>query len=103
MTKTTDLIELEKQRLQWSLEIFKEATPISSLRKLESEVKEIENDINQGKRNPEEYADALMCLLDSAGRQGISAQEIISAFAEKLERNKKRVWVKNPDNSCNST
>lgn len=94
-----DIVELEKERLKWSLETFTEATAISSLRKLESEIEEIETDINNGIKEPEEYADALMCLFDSAGRQGIGVEQIISAFAEKLEKNKKRVWKKNPDNS----
>ncbi|MBQ4805556.1 DUF550 domain-containing protein [Aquimarina sp. MMG015] len=94
-----NIVELENERLKWSLETFTEATAISSLRKLESEIEEIEADINEGKQVPEEYADALMCLFDSAGRHGIGVQEIFSAFAEKLEKNKKRVWKKNSDNS----
>lgn len=96
---TPILHELEKERLEWSLKTFPEATPISSLRKLESEIKEIEADIEAGIRNPEEYADAIMCLLDCAGRNGIYTEEIIAAFAVKLEKNKKRTWAKNPDNS----
>lgn len=94
-----NLIDLESERLVWSLKTFKEATPISSLRKLESEIKEIESDINNGKKVPEEYADALMCLLDSAGRQGITVAEILTAFEHKLKVNKQRVWKKNSDNS----
>lgn len=97
--KFLDLLELEEQRLKWSLETFPEATPISSLRKLEEEIKEIEANINAGKKDPEEYADALKCLLDSAGRDGIFLPEIIRAFAVKLEKNKQRKWKKNPDNS----
>jgi hypothetical protein len=93
------LEELENERLQWSLKTFPEATAISSLRKLEEEIKEIEADILEGKKVPEEYADALMCLFDSAGRHGISVHEIISAFAIKLIKNKNRKWVKNPDNT----
>lgn len=95
----TTLIELEAERLSWSLVTFPEATAVSSLRKLESEIKEIEYDIEHGKRRPEEYADALMCLFDVAGRSGISVVEIINAFAAKLEVNKRRQWIKNPDNS----
>jgi hypothetical protein len=94
-----NLIELEKERLEWSLKTFPEATPISSLRKLESEIKEIEVDIIGNNKNPEEYADALMCLLDSAGRQGILVEEILQSFAIKFEKNKVRKWKKNPDNS----
>jgi hypothetical protein len=94
-----NLIELEKERLEWSLKTFPEATPIASLRKLESEIQEIEDDIKNGFQVPEEYADALMCLFDSAGRHGISVEEIIKAFAVKLDINKARKWKKNPDNS----
>lgn len=94
-----DLIELERQRLEWSLNTFTEATPVSSLRKLESEIKEIEADIECGIQNPEEFADAMMCLFDAAGRHGITVQEIISSFAVKLEKNKNRKWTKNSDNS----
>jgi hypothetical protein len=91
--------QLEAERLAWSLETFTEATPISSLRKLESEIKEIESDINAGIKNPEEYADALMCLFDSAGRHGIFPDEIFEAYATKTEKNKARTWTKNADNS----
>jgi hypothetical protein len=93
------IIELEKERLEWSLKTFPEATPIGSLRKLESEIEEIEVNIVEGFKEPIEYADALMCLFDAAGRDGISVEEIFKAFEEKLAINKKRVWAKNPDNS----
>lgn len=95
------IIELEKERLEWSLKNFPEATPISSLRKLESEIEEIEVDIIEGAINSinEEYADALMCLFDSAGRLGITPQLIFDAFEKKLEKNKNRLWKKNPDNT----
>lgn len=94
-----DIIELEAERLEWSLRTFPEATAVSSLRKLEGEIKEVEYDILNNQRRPEEYADCLMCLFDSAGRQGISMVEIFNAFAAKFEVNKRRVWKKNPDNS----
>lgn len=93
------IIELEKERFEWSLKTFPDATPVSSLYKLESEIEEIKRDLWDGRREPIEYADALMCLFDSAGRNGISVQEIFDAFETKLEINKKRVWNKNPDNS----
>jgi hypothetical protein len=97
MKKT--IIELEKERLEWSLATFTEATAISSLHKLRGEVDEIQKDIEAGLRVPEEYADALMCLFDSAGRQGITPEEIIESFEHKLAINKARRWNKNPDNS----
>lgn len=94
-----DIELLEKERFEWSLKTFAKATAISSLRKLEEEIKEIEADIMAGKKNPEEYADALMCLFDSAGRFGISPEMIFSAFRDKLVKNKNRTWFKNPDNT----
>ncbi len=94
-----NITSLETERMAWSLLTFPEATPISSLRKLEAEIKEIEADIIAGIKEPVEYADALMCLFDSAGRQGIAPEEIFAAFAYKLEKNKSRAWIKNPDNS----
>ncbi len=97
MDKT--IIQLENERLQWSLETFAEATPVSSLRKLEEEIKEIESNLDAGVKDPEEFADALMCLFDAAGRSGVTVEEIFASFAEKLEKNKKRIWKKNPDSS----
>lgn len=97
--QTFNIIELENERLEWSLKTFPEATATSSLFKLAEEAAEIAADIENGKREPEEYADALMCLLDSAGRQGISVQEILIAYRSKLDINKQRKWIKNPDNT----
>lgn len=93
------LSELEAERMEWSVQTFTEATAISSLRKLESEIKEIEADILNDADATTEYADALMCLFDSTGRYGISVDQITAAFAKKLEINKARNWHKNPDNS----
>lgn len=94
-----DLIALEKERLKWALETFPKATAISSLRKLESEIREIEADVLNGVREPEEYVDAMMCIFDSAARMGISIEELVIAFAAKLKKNKRRKWKINPDNS----
>jgi hypothetical protein len=94
-----DLIQLEKQRFEWSLKTFPEATAKSSLKKLKEEIKEIKSDMKAGVKNPEEYADALMCLFDSAGRDGIPVEAIVNAFAKKFEINKNRQWIKNPDNT----
>lgn len=95
----TSIIELEHERLQWSLKTFTEATSISSLYKCRDELHEIESDILMEKRIPEEYADAIMCLFDSAGRHGIPVEEIFEAYKIKFEINKKRVWVKNDNNT----
>lgn len=97
----SNIIELEAERMAWSIKTFPEATAISSLRKLEGEVEETEIDIINGHREPLEYADMLMCLFDSAGRQDkpITPQEIFDAFEKKLKINKARTWVKNIDNT----
>lgn len=103
------IIELEAERLEWSLKTFPEATPRSSMLKLQSEANEVLKEIGRLEECPdsddglgdltEEYADCLMCLFDSAGRAGVSIVEIFEAFEEKLEVNKSRKWIKNADNS----
>ncbi len=98
------IIDLEKERFEWSLKTFPESTALSSLQHLKKEIKEIEQDIAARKIEPIEYADCLMCLFDSAGRQGISPEQIFTAFKEKLRINKyERTWVKNPDNTYSHT
>lgn len=94
-----DLTQLETERLAWSLATFTEATPLGSLAKLRSEIDEIEKNIYAGETDAVEYADALMCLLDAAGREGLTVQGILNAFAVKLNINKARRWTKNADNS----
>jgi len=94
-----DILKLEAERLEWSLKTFPEATPQSSLEKLKSEIKEVEQNILDEVKDVEEYADCLMCLFDSAGRQAITPESIFIAFEKKLAKNKARVWTKNPDNS----
>lgn len=95
--------ELEAIRLSWSLKTFTEATPFSSLQKLKSEIKEVEKELMEWQPNKdnlcEEYADCLMCLFDSAGRLGITPNQIFEAFRIKLKKNQERVWTKNPDNT----
>jgi len=104
-----DIIKLEKERLEWSLKNFTDATPRSSMLKLQGEVKEVLKEIKTLEKFPDgddglgdltmEYADCLMCLFDSAGRAGVSVEEIFEAFEEKLEINKNRAWIKNADNT----
>jgi NTP pyrophosphatase (non-canonical NTP hydrolase) len=103
------IIELEAERLEWSLKNFPDATPKSSMLKLRSEVKEVLKEISRLEKFPdgddglgdltEEYADCLMCLFDSAGRAGVPIEDIFEAFSDKLKVNKSRVWKKNADNT----
>lgn len=97
MNNIIDIHSLEDDRFAWSLKTFPEATPLSSLNHLKSEIKEIEESIQDGKPDVKEFADAQMLLFDAAGRCGISVQDIFDAFSEKLEENKAREWVKNED------
>ena len=85
--KSLNLIEVEKERLAWSLKMFPKASNYSSLLKLEAELQEIKEDIRKGEDNPLEYADALMCLFDSAGRDGIDAQMIYDFAYSKYKAN----------------
>lgn len=94
-----DLLQAENERFQWSLKTFPEATALGALAKCREELKEIELDIVSGKRRPVEFADALMCLFDAAQRHGITLPDIFQAYKDKVELNKSRTWVKNPNGS----
>lgn len=94
-----DILELEKERVEWSLITFTQATSKGSLEKAKEEIKEIEYDISKGIKNPTEYADVIMCIFDAAARFGISAEEVMKAYKEKMKINTERTWVKNPDDS----
>lgn len=94
---------MEEVRMAWSLKTFPAATPISALEKCREELMEVEVLL---KHNPHhldelatEYADALMCLMDSAQRAGLTVGDIFNAYNAKMEENKARTWHKNPDNS----
>lgn len=93
-----DIIDIEKDRWEWSQKQFPDATAESSLLHLKKEIKEIESDLTNGTPQAEEYADALMCLLDSSKRAGISFNELIEAMHNKhYNININRTWVKTPD------
>ncbi len=97
-----NIIELEAERFKWSMKNFPFATDISSLDKLIEEADECKKAIRDNEDLESlklEYADCLMCLFDSAGRYGVSVEEIFEAFEKKLKINKKRKWKKNPDNT----
>lgn len=97
-----EMIEVEKNRFEWSLKTFPEATALSSLQKLKDEADEVEKELihgHSGEELQEEYADCLMCLFDSAGRAGITPEQLLRAFALKHEKNKSRKWIKNENNS----
>lgn len=77
---------------------FKRAHPITSLQKLDEEIKEVAHEIRHGHENlAEEYADCIMCLIDSAARMKITPEMLFEAFTRKLEVNKSRKWKRNKD------
>lgn len=85
---------------EFALKAFPNATKLSSLYKLRDEIMELETEIVTSSRIEGvifEYVDCLMCIFDSANRAGISVSELIGAFYEKLEINKNRKWIENPD------
>jgi len=94
---------MEEVRMAWSLKTFPDATPLGALEKCREELMEVEVIL---KHNPHhlddlatEYADALMCLMDSAQRAGLTVGDIFNAYNAKMEVNKARTWHKNTDNS----
>lgn len=91
--------DLMQEFVDWSGEVLTKATPSSSLEKAKDEISEIELNIKQGIKDPYEYVDAIMCIIDSANRDGITITDIKTAFQVKTEINKDRVWIKNPNNT----
>lgn len=92
-----NLIDLENRRMEWARKTFPTATPYPSLQKAKTEIKEIEVNMGNDVIDATEYVDAIMCLLDSAGRSGITMVDIIKTYSEKLEINLKRKWKDNGD------
>ncbi len=99
--------QLMMNHIAFTLKTFPEATALSSITKLSKEMVEAAMIIG-GPQCPrdtwqedlaEEYADCMMCVLDSAARIGINPADLKRAFAAKIEKNKARTWVKNPDNT----
>lgn len=85
---------------EFALKSFPNATATSSLFKLQEEKLELSLCLQKEMYTTDlafEYADCLMCIFDSANRAGISVSELIGAFYEKLEINKSRKWIENPD------
>lgn len=90
-----DLLQIEHDRYQWSLDTFPRATVKGGLEKAKGEIEEIEDDIAEGVVRVEEYIDVLMCIFDAAQRAGISLTDITQAYAKKLAVNRSREWIDN--------
>ena len=92
-----DLISLEADRVAWSRQTFPDATAMGCLEHVRKEITEIEEALRQGLPVAVEYADAIMLLLDSAARAGIDCRQVLQAYKDKIEVNKKRNWQKDGD------
>lgn len=91
---------LMNEFIDFSLHTFPAATPLSSLQKLKKEMGEVFTAILRKEANlAEEYVDCMMCVIDSAVRNGITPAQLKEAFASKLQVNKSRQWIRNDDNT----
>lgn len=99
------MIQLLQEFMDWSLTAFPDGDELTSLEKARVEIKELKALLTEdwdkyiAHAEKEEYVDVIMCLLFSAAKRGYTANEIMTAFAEKLGVNKKRKWKKNSDNT----
>lgn len=99
-----EFAELFQEFIDFSVPTFKDATALSSLEKLDGEIKEVAHEIQHGHLNlTEEYVDCMMCILDSAARMNISVADLRQSFINKLAINKGRVWKKNDNNTYSHT
>ncbi len=83
--------DLANDHAEWSQATFgsdAERGPEGPLNHLKREVGEAID----SPRDEEEYADLLLLVLDASRRAGISAPELVSAAAKKLDKNKEREW-----------
>lgn len=102
-----DFASLFNEHTEWTGKMFTEATAVTSIYKLQAEIVELIEALEQGRFDSDgdraqlldEYADCFMCLMDSAMRRRVSALDILAALRIKLTKNKGRTWVKNPDNT----
>jgi hypothetical protein len=83
------LQELQDTIGQWSEVTFDDAGPLPKVHHLKREVDELLAEPYARF----EYADCLILLVDAARKAGISADTLIETAFEKMEINKRRVWV----------
>lgn len=94
--------QLIKEHGEWSNATFPKGTAIGALIHAQREVWEVMHDIatNADMHSlSTEYADAIFCIMDSARRQGVTIENILSAGELKLMKNKARKWRDNGDGS----
>lgn len=85
------LVRLIEDQARWSQKTFgsdDERGPLGAIRHLRKEVDEIEANPD----DPEEYADALLLLMDAGRRAGFSFATIVYEAAAKQTVNERRQW-----------
>lgn len=90
------------EHIEFTNKAFPKGTSKGALLHLQSEIKEVIEDIDSGaelKFRAIEFADALGCLLDAANRNGVTPKILLDAFYGKLQVNKGRTWQYNGDGS----
>lgn len=94
----SDLSKLFISHIDFCNDIFPHSTETSCLHHAVEEICEIWKEADEDKK-PEEYVDAIMCLLYGMNRASITLDEFKGAFLHKLQKNKSRKWNKNKDDS----
>lgn len=83
---------LQSDIAAWADGLYPSRTAHTSLVKLVLE--EIPEFISSGMKDPDEYADLVILILDIAHLRGI---DVGKAVVGKMQRNRERVWVVNPE------
>jgi len=94
-------VKTVQQWMDWSGATFSKATAHSSFCKLEDEMKELYEALQEGDvyRTREEIIDCIMCLLHIAERVGCTGSEIAVVFRHKFNVNRDREWIENTNGS----
>lgn len=91
----------------WARTTFEKTTALSSLKKMESELRELRTELSMIPADSNasllaEYVDVFMCLLHSMDRAGIHILDFQKMFEWKMVMNFTREWELNPDGNTYS-
>jgi hypothetical protein len=96
--------EIMEEFTEFSCKTFVNADSLTSLVKLEDELKEVRELLNADYEFPEfmlieEYADVAMCLFDSLRKRGISIESLNAAMCRKTKLCINSKWVENENHT----
>jgi len=84
---------------KWQNETFGEATPLSKLSHLKSELRELWEDLENKRESKNlEFADCFILLFGAAASDGMSYEDICNSINEKMSINYQRKWGKPDEN-----